>query len=188
MKYKVLIVDDDEEIRKYYKNIFLGNNMEVLEANDGLEGLEIATENDINLIMTGIAMPKMNGFDLIEMLRKNIKTASIPVIIFSHLGRKEDQEKAREIGLRDFIIKGFTTPIEIVNLIRSRIEGNKEIKEYLLDINETKMDTQKIIQDIGLNPSLRCPKHPNEKMALLLIAESKKPGEFMAKFICPQEK
>lgn len=188
MKYKILIVDDDEEIRKYYKNIFMENDMEVLEANDGLAGLNIAAENDVNLIMTGIAMPKMNGFDLTEMLRKNIRTANIPVIILSHFGRKEDQEKAREIGLRDFIIKGFTTPIEIMNLIRSRIEGGKKIKEYALDINETRMDTQKIIQDLGLNPSLRCPKHPNEKMALLLIADPEKPGEFRAKFICPQEK
>ncbi len=188
MKYKVLIVDDDEEIRKYYKNIFLENNLDVLEANDGLAGLNIAVENDVNLIMTGIAMPKMNGFDLIEMLRKNIRTANIPIIIFSHLGRKEDQEKAKEIGIKDFIIKGFNTPIEIVNLIRGRIEGNKEIREYALDINETRMDTQKIIQDLGLNPSLRCPKHPNEKMALLLIADPEKPGEFRAKFICPQER
>ncbi len=187
MKYKILLVDDNKSIRSRYKNIFLNNGFDVIEADNGLEGANKALEENINLIMTGIIMPKMDGFDLIRQLRENIKTSNIPVIMISHIGRKEDQVKASEMGIKDFFQEGFITPLEIVRLVRFRLGDNKINKKYAIDINEGKMDTQKLIEDFSLEPSLKCGKHPHEKLVLLMSVDSENPGYFKAKFVCPQE-
>ncbi|MFH1956465.1 MAG: response regulator [Patescibacteria group bacterium] len=187
MAYKILLIDDNEDIRKYYKNIFVENGLDVIESKDGLDGLAKANQEHFDLIMTGIQMPKMNGFEFIEKLRQNPQTSEVPLIMFSHLGRKVDIEKANEMEIRDFVIKGFTTPRELVSLIIKRIESEHQVKEYLIDINEFKKDAPELIHELGLSASLKCPKHSEEKLVLLLIEDSKHVGEFKAKIVCPQK-
>lgn len=85
---KILLVDDDEMIRGIYSEVFRNNGFEVEEARDGLEGLEKARSIIPDIIFTGIIMPKMEGFDLMEALKKNVATSQIPVFISSHLGRE----------------------------------------------------------------------------------------------------
>jgi len=187
MKHKILLVDDDENIRNRYKNIFLDNGFDVIEAGNGLDGLNKAIDENVNLIITGVIMPKMDGFSLIRQLKENLKTFNIPVIMISHLGRKEDYAKASEMGIKDFVQEGFITPIEIVRLVNFRIGDNKNDKKYAVDVDEAKMDIQKLIEDFALEPSLKCGKHPNEKLVLLLSVDPESQGYFKAKFVCPQE-
>lgn len=187
MAYKILLIDDNEDIRRYYKRIFTENDLNVIEGKDGLDGLTKANQEHFDLIMTGIHMPNMNGFELIEKLRQNPQTSETPVIMFSHLGRKSDIEKAKEMHIGDFVIKGFTTPKDLVSIIVKRIESEHHVKEYLIDINEFKKDAPELIHELGLSASLKCPKHSEEKMVLLLIEDSEHVGEFKAKIICPQK-
>lgn len=156
MGYKILLIDDNEDIRKYYKNIFVENGLNVTEGKDGLGGLTKANQEHFDLIMTGINMPKMSGFELIEKLRQNPQTSGVPVIMFSHLGQKSDAEKAKEMHIGDFIIKGFTTPKDLVSLIIKRIKSEHHVKEFLIDINEFKKDAPELIHKLGLNASLKC--------------------------------
>lgn len=187
MNYTILIVDDDNNVRERYKEIFKENGFEVAEARDGIEGLDMALEKRPNLIFTGIIMPKMDGFDMIKHLKDDIRTTNIPIMISSHLGRQEDKIKAQELGIKDFILLDFTPPADVVRLAYLRIEGNRGEK-YFLDFDETALDAARLTKDFNFPPYLKCAKHPSEKMVLVLIADSENAGEFKAKFICPQEK
>lgn len=187
MAYTILIVDDSAEERQRHRRTFESGGFNVLEAEDGVDGLNKAIDKKPNLILTGIIMPKMNGFEMIEQLRKNISTSDIPVMILSHMGRKEDQIKAQEMGIRDFLTSGFISPKELIGLAFLRIEGKKGVMKYRLSVDEASLDAAKLTKDFGLLPYFRCEDHPDEKKVIELIPDEKL-GEFKARFICPQKK
>ncbi|MBI3952556.1 MAG: response regulator [Candidatus Doudnabacteria bacterium] len=123
-KKKILVVDDDFEQRDLYVDLFMANGFEVLSAPDGLNGLEVALKEKPDLVFTGIIMPRMDGFELIRNLRNNAVTAHVPIIVFSHLGREEDRQKAEEFRV-DFMIKGYNKPKEILDRVKSMLLPNK---------------------------------------------------------------
>jgi CheY-like chemotaxis protein len=126
--YKILIVDDDDVIRETYVQIFEQNKAEVISAKDGVEGLDLATKEMPNVILTGIIMPRMDGFQLIKALRENVQTAEIPIAILSHLGREEDRKKAEELGITNFIIQGTVTPNELVDRVKGLTHAGGSFK------------------------------------------------------------
>lgn len=187
MNYTILIVDDDSDVRERYRDVFKENGFNIIEARNGVEGLDVALEKRPDLIFTGIIMPKMDGFDMVKHLKDDIRTTKIPIMISSHLGRQEDKIKAQELGIKDFILLDFTPPIDVVRLARLRIEGGKEQK-YFFDIDDTAFDAARFTKDFNFPAYLKCEKHSSEKMILVLSVDPENPGTFRAKFICPQEK
>lgn len=180
-KRKILVVDDDEPTRRMYVNVFKNAGFEVIEAVDGLEGLEKATKENPDVIFTGIIMPRMDGFSMMESLKKTVPTADIPVIISSHMGREEDRQKANVLGARYFIIRDFTTPKEVVEKVKSLfLEG----KEYRLEISTASLDAQKLAQDLGLNNNFQC-MECDDKLILRVIVKNKQGEGMDAHLICP---
>lgn len=176
---KILIVDDDEVIRTMYAEVFSKNGFEVTEAVDGVDGLDKATKNIPNIIFTGIVMPRMDGFGLMEALKKNISTSSIPVVISSHMGREEDQKKAQGLGAKDFIALDFNTPNEVVAKIKTILES----REYLLKFSINEMDAPKLAKDLLASDVAKC-QSCNGELALSLKPSDIKKHIFFAKFIC----
>src|SRR3989344_4166420 len=123
VNHKILIVDDDDFSRSILVNTFKMANFDVLEAKDGLEGLNTTVKEKPQIVITGISMPNMNGFELLKILKGNVETSSIPVFLFSHLGREEDRQKGEELGARAFLVKGIVSPKEMVDLIKGTLEG-----------------------------------------------------------------
>ena len=119
MAKKILVADDDFEQRDLYLELFRANGFAVVSADDGLEALEKALKEKPDLVFTGIVMPRMDGFELIHNLRNNVVTANIPVVMFSHLGREEDKEKARALSHVDFMVKGYDSPAVILKKIKA---------------------------------------------------------------------
>jgi len=187
MPYTVLIVDDSKEEHERYRSVFSSGDFKVIEAFDGAEGLERAIEKKPDLIMTGIIMPKMEGFDMIRQLKKNVATADIPIMVLSHMGRKEDQLKAQELGIRDFLVSGFVAPKDLIHLALLRIEGEKGLKRYRLAVDDTALDVAKLSKDFGFMPYLECEDHHSEKKILVVWGNPERSGEFRAEFICPQK-
>ena len=105
--YKILIVDDADVIRETYAQIFKQKKAQVISAKDGVEGLDLATKEMPDVIMTGIIMPRMDGFQLIKALKENVQTSEIPIAILSHLGREDDRKKAEELGIVNFIVQVY---------------------------------------------------------------------------------
>lgn len=180
-KIKILIVDDDNPTRQMYVEIFQNANFDVLEAKDGVEGLDIATRENPEVIFTGVIMPRMDGFSLMEALKKNIATANIPVVISSHMGREEDQQRARSLGARDFVVLGMTSPIQVVKRVEALFasEGNYRVK-----FDAQAMDAQKLLENLGVANSGRCAQC-NEQLAFDLKIVDMKEKRMEAKIACP---
>jgi len=137
-KQKILVVDDAEGIRNSYAQALREGGFEVLESQDGVEGLETALKNpDLALIFTGIQMPRLDGFGLVEALRERSETNEIPVAINSHWGREADQVRAQELRVSDFVIQGITSPEELAERFRALL---KEKKEYVLEVAFSQKD------------------------------------------------
>ncbi|MEA1926112.1 MAG: response regulator [Patescibacteria group bacterium] len=152
-KNKILLVDDDEDIRTMYANLLRENSFEVIEAKDGVEGLDLAASSEgVDLIFTGIIMPRMDGFQLIQSLKEYTSTANIPVIVSSHLGREEDRKHMDKLGVKDFIVQGMTTPAEVIKRILQAIRHG----EYDLGINPLEFDGQRFIEDYNFSPEMKC--------------------------------
>lgn len=150
---KLLLIDDDANTRSLYVEALRTVNFEVREGNDGLEGLELTAESVPDLIITGIIMPRMDGFSFVEELRKNIATAHIPVIFISHLGREEDRERAQALGVQGFLLRDMTSPNDMIERINDILTST----EYVLGIDPFAFDAAKFAQDFNLNPDFVCP-------------------------------
>jgi DNA-binding response OmpR family regulator len=178
-KKRIIIVDDDDGLREIYASLFRKQGFEVFEARDGIEGLDLATSKEgVAAIFTGIVMPRMDGFQMMEALKKQTATAQVPVFISSHLGREEDKQRAKELGARDFIVNGTVPPIEAVNNIIRRLGGGSS---YFVKVDPLEMDAQRMIDDLRLPNNLVC---DNCGSHLSLKLTSKSEG-LAAEFVCP---
>ncbi len=149
----VLLIDDDANSRGLYAEVFRAAHFDVREANDGLEGLEMANQIVPNVILSGIIMPRMDGFQLVEALRKNVSTADVPVMFLSHLGREEDAARSKSLGVKDFIVQSMVSPAEVV----SRVKNVLENKEYCVNIDPHSLDAERLSRELGINEDLRTP-------------------------------
>ncbi len=118
---KILVVDDDLEQRDLYLQLFRDADFEVDAASDGQEAWEKIHKSPPDLVFTGIIMPRMTGFQLIDKLRSNQTTVLMPVIMFSHLGRDEDRKKAANLSGVEFMIKGYDGPGKILKTAKELI-------------------------------------------------------------------
>lgn len=180
-KIKVLIVDDDEPIRLNYAEIFGNEGFEVVEAVDGMEGLNKAISEKPDIIFTGIIMPKMDGFALKDALAKNVATVNIPVMMSSHMGREEDRKKALGLGVKEFFVIGMITPKKVVEEIHAMFSA----KKYQLAFNAAALDAAKLAADFHFENDFNCDKCNKPRVISLEISDVIK-KEFKARFVCPE--
>ncbi|MFA6383252.1 MAG: response regulator [Parcubacteria group bacterium] len=178
-KIKILIIDDDDATRSLYAEVFKRHGFDVAEAVDGVEGLDKASINIPDVIFTGIIMPRMDGFALMEALKKNMVTSSIPVAVSSHMGREEDQKRAKELGAGDFIPRDMNTPNEVVE----RIKVMLNLAKYKIKFYTDELDALKLAQDMHLNEKFQCASCGGEAILSLHLKEVAS-HEFIAKFVC----
>lgn len=108
MKGKILIADDSPTIRKFVTLALKSMGHEVISASDGVDVLEkLANSDGIDLIITDINMPNMDGFELIKTLRSDEKFKDVPIIILSSLSDKDSIEKGLKLGANSYLIKPF---------------------------------------------------------------------------------
>jgi len=127
MNKKILIIEDDEFLSDMYQTKFNAEGYEVTSAMDGEEGLRVL-ENDDNkpaLILLDIVMPKMDGIEVLEKIKKMENVKNIPVIMLTNLGQKEEIDKAMEKGAANYLIKANYTPSEIVERVKDMMGGDK---------------------------------------------------------------
>jgi DNA-binding response OmpR family regulator len=179
-KPKILIVDDDDVIRETYTQVFKQKGFDVLSAVDGLEGLDFATKEIPNAILTGIVMPRMDGFQLIKTLQENVQTKQIPIAILSHLGREEDRRKAQELGINEFIVQGSASINEIVEKMRSLM---KDGESFRLSFDPYAWDAPRLARTLQ-NKSFSCP-NCQQKMILEVFPKTEGSG-YNAILKCPK--
>lgn len=115
----VLLVEDDDFLSNIYKTKFEMEKFKVTWAGNGEEGLEAARKKKFDIILLDILMPKMDGFAVLEELKKDENTRNVPVILLTNLGQKDDVERGLEMGAVDYLIKAHTKPSETVEKVKS---------------------------------------------------------------------
>lgn len=143
---RLLLVDDDADTRDVYVQFLQEAGFIVEEAENGLDALQHIEKAKPDLIISGIIMPKMDGFTLVQALKQNIETAQIPIVFLSHLGRQEDQGRAKELGVDDFIVRDTTPLKEVVSRIRALLTA----MEYIVAIEPGSFDAKRFAVDMGL--------------------------------------
>jgi len=103
----VLVVDDSPHIVKLIQVNLEFEGYKTLGAFDGKEALEKVTREKPDLIILDILMPNMDGWDVLERLKRNPRTANIPVIVLTAFGRTEDRRRGLELGVSDYVTKPF---------------------------------------------------------------------------------
>jgi two-component system phosphate regulon response regulator PhoB/two-component system alkaline phosphatase synthesis response regulator PhoP len=116
---KILIVEDDKFLRDLCLKKLKKTGFKVLTAFDGKEGLKKIKEEKPALILLDIVLPGLSGFEVLKQIKADSQTSSIPVIILSNLGQKEDIEKGIKLGAKDYIIKADNTPNEIIEKVKT---------------------------------------------------------------------
>ncbi|MBA4053799.1 MAG: hybrid sensor histidine kinase/response regulator, partial [Marivirga sp.] len=119
---KLLIVEDNAEVRAYVKSIFLGKFI-ILEAEEGKEGLALAVEEIPDMIISDVMMPVMDGIALTRQLKSNAKTSHIPVILLTARTSLIFKVEGLETGADDYVNKPFNPKVlqlKVRNLIRTR--------------------------------------------------------------------
>lgn len=111
---KILLVEDDKFLSEMYATKLTASGFDVEVSFDGQDALTKIKEKKPDLILLDIVLPKMDGFELLQFLRKDDSTKEILVIILTNLGQKEEVEKGLKLGANDYIIKAHFTPTEVV--------------------------------------------------------------------------
>jgi len=123
MKIKILLIEDDPFLSSMYTTKFELENFTVFSGDDGQKGLDLALAEIPDIILLDIMMPVMNGFEVLEQLKKDERTKNIPVILLTNLNQKDDIEKGLSMGANDYLIKAHFMPSEVVEKIRKIISS-----------------------------------------------------------------
>lgn len=122
---RILIVDDEELIRNVVKEYSQLENYEVLEAEDGVEAIEVVKNNDIDLIIMDIMMPKLDGFSAYKQI-KEIK--NIPIIMLSARSEEYDKLMGFDLGIDDYVTKPFS-PKELMARVKAVLKRTNNISD-----------------------------------------------------------
>ena len=129
---KILVVDDEERMRKLIKDFLKVKGHEIIEAEDGEKALEIFEEkpNSIGLILLDVMMPKLDGWSVLRQIRQESK---VPIIMLTARGEEQDELFGFELGVDEYISKPFSPKILVarVEAILKRVNQSKnEVKDY----------------------------------------------------------
>jgi signal transduction histidine kinase/DNA-binding response OmpR family regulator len=123
----VLVVEDNDEARAYLRSRF-APEFEVMEAATGAEALERAQERVPDIVVSDVMMPEMNGYELCKLLKTDVRTSHIPVILLTALADQTDRLVGLETGADDYLVKPFDAH-ELVVRVRNLIANRKKVQE-----------------------------------------------------------
>lgn len=120
---KILIVEDDPLMSRMYQKIFTFEGYEVEVGGNGEEGLEKAKTGKPTLILLDVMMPKMNGLQVLEKLKFDPDTKTIPVVMLTNLAGQQDAETALSKGAIKYIIKSEHEPKDVAAMVKEILAG-----------------------------------------------------------------
>ena len=157
---KILIIEDEEAIRRVLKKIISEENegYEVAEASDGLGGLEMILNNDYDLVLCDIKMPKMDGVEVLEKVKK-VKS-EIPIVMISGHGDLDTAVNTMRLGAFDYISK-----LPDLNRLLNTVRNALDKKELIVENKRLKKKVSKNYEMIGESPEIAHIKEIIEKVA-----------------------
>ena len=123
----ILLIEDNLEMRENTMEILELDKYKVIPAKNGKEGVDLAQNNKVDLIICDIMMPLLDGYGVLHLLSKNPETASIPFVFLTAKSERMDFRKGMEMGADDYITKPFDD-IELLNAVESRIKKSELLR------------------------------------------------------------
>lgn len=120
---KIMIVEDDLTLRDIYTTRFKAEGYDVVSASDGEAALTIAVKERPDLILLDIMMPKISGFDVLDILRDTEETKNAKIIVMSALSQTSDIEKGRSLGANAYLVKSQVTLSEVVEKVKATLNS-----------------------------------------------------------------
>lgn len=124
-KNKVLLVEDDESLASVYIERFEAEGFDVRHVANGEEALTNAIEYKPDLILLDVMMPKISGFDVLDILRNTPETANVRIIMLTALSQEKDKERAKEMGVDDYLVKSQVVIADVVDRVRYHLGIHK---------------------------------------------------------------
>ncbi len=125
-KVNLLLIEDNKDIRESTAEILTLADFAVTTAENGRQGVELASVGLPDLILCDVMMPEMDGYNVLYLLRKNEATADIPFIFLTAKAERADMRKGMDMGADDYLTKPFDD-LELLNAIESRLQKHKQI-------------------------------------------------------------
>jgi len=119
---KILVVEDDPMISSMYKTKFEADGFDVFIADNGVVGLELARKEKPDIIMLDVILPQLDGFSVLDQIKKDESIKNIPVIMLTNLGTEEDKKKGETMGALDYLVKASLTPGQVSEKIKKALK------------------------------------------------------------------
>ncbi len=120
-KKKILLVEDDIALAAVYRSRLELEEFETKEVHNGEEALTAAKEYKPDLILLDAMMPKISGFDVLDILRNTPETADVKVIMLTALSQVKDKERAEELGVNDYLVKSQVVIGDVVERVKHHL-------------------------------------------------------------------
>jgi two-component system, cell cycle response regulator DivK len=118
---RILVVEDQEDLRSMVRDLLTGSDYSVIEAADGAAGIAMAKSEHPDLILMDIQMPVIDGYEATRQIKADPANDGIPVIAVSSFAMKGDEEKARSAGCDHYVTKPYS-PMQLLKIVRSLLE------------------------------------------------------------------
>ena len=118
---KVMVVEDDASLREIYSIRITAEGYDVVSAGDGEEALAVAVREKPDLILSDVMMPKISGFDMLDILRSTPETANIKVIMMTALSAEDQRQRGERLGANRYLVKSQVGIEDVINAIHETI-------------------------------------------------------------------
>lgn len=118
---KILLVEDDKGLASVYLTRLEAEGFDVKHVPDGEDALSSAIEYKPDLILLDVMMPKISGFDVLDILRNTPETNNVRIIMLTALSQESDMEKAKSLGVDDYLVKSQVVIADVVERIKMHL-------------------------------------------------------------------
>lgn len=118
---KILLVEDDDNLANVYSTRLQAEGFEIKRVPNGEDALASALQFKPDLILLDVMMPKVSGFDVLDILRNTPETADVKVIMLTALSQDADKERAKSLGVNDYLVKSQVVIADVVEKIKEHL-------------------------------------------------------------------
>ena len=118
---KILLVEDDDSLASVYTTRLEAEGFTIKRVPNGEDALAAAMEMHPDLILLDVMMPKVSGFDVLDILRNTPETANLKVVMLTALSQESDKQRANELGVDDYMVKSQVVIADVVELVKHHL-------------------------------------------------------------------
>lgn len=120
-QYKILLVEDDDALASVYQTRLQAEGFDVKRVPNGEDALAGALEYKPDLVVLDVMMPKVSGFDVLDILRNTPETAKVKIVMLTALSQDSDKERAKSLGADDYLVKSQVVIADVVERIKHHL-------------------------------------------------------------------